>query len=155
MLLTRAYIILMSVAALCCGTGPIATASNARFPNLCHSVQVESDSAADDTFRVNAKLAGPLGTHVLRKVTPDYPQALRDQGIQGDVTLKITVSKTGKVTKAIATDGPEALRPLTEVAARKWVFRPLALATGPVRFITSITFSFVLDNAVHSTTRPN
>jgi len=53
---------------------------------------------------------------------PEYPEAARNQGISGSITVAIIVSRGGKVVSARTSAGPELLRNAAKAAARKALF---------------------------------
>ena len=68
--------------------------SESRNPDMSESQNPESNSAP--------KTAGELAVIPKAKnpKTPDYPESLEDEGIEGSVTLELLISKEGKVLKA-------------------------------------------------------
>ena len=99
-------------------------------------------TAQEDRYQVTVSGLGPLRTKVLKEVIPDYPAWARTETLEGVVVVDVMVSTSGRVTKVRATSGPSRLRPVAERAARQWVFRPIGLATGPVRVKLAMTFTF-------------
>ena len=60
---------------------------------------------------------------VLRRVTPKYPSTAKRDDIQGVVTVKVLVSRDGKVARACMSKGHNVFQREAESAARKWRFR--------------------------------
>jgi protein TonB len=65
----------------------------------------------------------PARKHV---VTPTYPAWAREQGIEGTVTLELTVTKEGKVSSPRVTSscGHKRLDEEALKAIRKWTYEP-------------------------------
>jgi len=75
------------------------------------------------------------------KVDAVYPEAARQEGIQGEVPVEITVNDKGEVTDARATGGNQKLRQTAVEAARQFRFSNSSGKT----VVATITFKFVLD----------
>ena len=75
------------------------------------------------------------------KVDAVYPEAARQEGIQGEVPVEITVNDNGEVTDARATGGNQKLRQAAVEAARQFRFSNSSGKT----VVATITFKFVLD----------
>lgn len=78
---------------------------------------------------------------------PAYPRELRDQGIEGKVTIRIVVTKEGKVGKADLIGSTDGL--LTEAVAKvlpTWRFEPARIIeTGqPISVEYKLSFPFRL-----------
>jgi outer membrane biosynthesis protein TonB len=54
----------------------------------------------------------------------------------------VSISATGRVTAAKATNGPLILRAAAEEAASQWVFKPSTLKGVPVETEIVLTFEF-------------
>ena len=79
------------------------------------------------------KTAGELAVipKALNPKTPDYPESLEDEGIEGSVTLELLISKEGRVLKAKVVKSDHEL--FSESALRtvkKYKFSPGKLADG-------------------------
>lgn len=81
------------------------------------------------------------------RVAPNYPAAMRNQGIEGAVLVEFFIEKNGSVVnaKVIRSDHPgleqEALK-----AAFKWKFKPGTQDGLPVKFKVRIPITFSLNN---------
>ena len=79
------------------------------------------------------------------RVAPNYPPAMRNQGIEGAVLVEFFIEKNGSVVNAkiIRSDHPgleqEALK-----AAFKWKFKPGTKDGVPVKFKVRIPITFSL-----------
>jgi protein TonB len=80
---------------------------------------------------------------VVKRVEPNYPVLAVRSGIEGTVTVKVLVSKAGKVRKAIVEAGTaEILNDAAVEAALKWIFTPALMNKGPVAVWVFIPFRF-------------
>ncbi len=78
-------------------------------------------------------------------VNPDYPEDARRLGLEGTVSVKVLVEKDGRVSTASIVNSTNAFFDrYAERAARKWVFVPGMMTSGPVRVWTVIPFRFKL-----------
>lgn len=68
---------------------------------------------------------------ILSKVKPEYPKELKDQEIEGEVIIKISVDKHGNIVdaKVVSSDNPLFDKPAIE-AIKKWKFKPAYLSNG-------------------------
>ena len=79
------------------------------------------------------KTAGELAVipKALNPKTPDYPEILEDEGIEGTVTLELLISKEGKVLKAkVIKSDHELFSESALKAVKKYKFSPGKLADG-------------------------
>lgn len=83
---------------------------------------------------------------VTEEVKPNYPEAIRELGIEGKVVLEITIDGEGRV---IAARVMQSLHPVLDqeaiVAAKQMRFQPAAVNDVPVQVTWRYTFVFVLD----------
>jgi protein TonB len=77
-------------------------------------------------------------------VRPTYPEAARQAGLQGDVTLRIVIGADGTVkdVRAVAGD-PELVRAAAS-AVSQWQYAPALLDGRPVGVVTTVTLAFRL-----------
>ncbi|MCI0663056.1 MAG: energy transducer TonB [Acidobacteria bacterium] len=87
---------------------------------------------------------GVLKTLASKKVEPEYPSSAAAAGVQGEVSVSITISETGKVIEAEVIKGHSLLRDAALQAARQWLFKPTELSGVPVKVIGVLTFNFTL-----------
>ena len=79
------------------------------------------------------KTAGELAVipKALNPKTPDYPEVLEDEGVEGTVTLELLISKEGKVLKAkVIKSDHELFSESALKAVKKYKFSPGKLADG-------------------------
>jgi TonB family protein len=81
---------------------------------------------------------------VLARPAPEYPPVAKVNYLQGHVQLQLTVNGAGKVAQAHVVDGNAILAASALKAARRWIYHPLATASGPSGFITTVEMKFTL-----------
>ncbi len=82
---------------------------------------------------------------VVKKVEPKYPEIALRAGLEGNVFLKVWVTKEGKVKEAhIIKSDAEIFNQMAIDAAMQWVFTPAVMQKGPVAVWVSIPFRFRL-----------
>jgi protein TonB len=83
---------------------------------------------------------------VLRQVTAEYPERMKELGIEGRVVLELTIDGSGKVAAVRVLTGLRAeLDAVAVAAARKLLFSPATVNGVPVKVKIPYTFTFVLD----------
>ena len=95
-------------------------------------------------FRLPAKTQPEANLQSLKRVEPVYPEAARQQRIQGLVVLDATVDKDGDVQQVAVISGNPMLATAASAAVLKWRFKPLVQDGRVVPFTTRITVDFVL-----------
>jgi protein TonB len=93
-----------------------------------------------DIFQPIEKEPVPIHT-----IAPQYPDIPLRVGLEGNVFIKVLLTKEGKVKKAILvkSDGDLFIQPAMD-AAMKWVFTPAIMNGKPVQVWVSIPFRFRL-----------
>ena len=82
---------------------------------------------------------------VVKRVDPKYPEIALRAGLEGNVFLKVWVTKEGKVREAvIIKSDAEIFNQAAKDAAMQWVFTPAVMQKGPVAVWVSIPFRFRL-----------
>jgi TonB family protein len=79
---------------------------------------------------------------VVARKQPIYPPIAAAAHVQGPVVLRLFVSNTGVVEKALIVSGPDMLRATSIDAAKQWIFKAPTVGTEAVRFETDVTFDF-------------
>ena len=98
----------------------------------------DSSIAADDAPSRVEK------SYLVVRVEPEYPEAAKQQNIQGPVVLNALVGTDGSVRDLKVVSGnPELVKAATD-AVRQWKFRPHLLKGQPTEFETRITVNFQL-----------
>ncbi len=103
--------------------------------------KAQDDSSAMDSAMVSVP---KTNIRLLKRVEPNYPEAARQQGIQGLVVLEATVGKDGEVQQAAVISGNPMLATAASDAVLKWRFNPLVRNHRAVGFQIGITVDFVL-----------
>lgn len=81
---------------------------------------------------------------VLQRVKPEYPEAAKQQRIQGLVVLDVNVGTDGAVEQLTVISGNSALATAASDAVLKWHFKPLVQNGRAVPFQTRVNVDFVL-----------
>ncbi|MFZ0287815.1 MAG: TonB family protein [Candidatus Sulfotelmatobacter sp.] len=87
---------------------------------------------------------GKADVQLLRLVEPEYPEAARQQHIQGPVVLEAKVSKDGAVQQLTVISGNSMLATSACGAVLQWRFKPIAQNGQVVQFQARIKVDFVL-----------
>ena len=95
----------------------------------------------DEVFEFFAVSEKPVLTH---KETPDYPDLARRAGIEGRVTVMVTISETGDVLDAKILKSVPMLDEAALAAAKKCKFKPAKQRDRFVKVKMSIPFDFRL-----------
>jgi len=85
---------------------------------------------------------GELNAKALSMPKPVYTEEAKRLKLRGRVTVKVVVDENGKVTSAIALDGPAALRQAAEEAARQATFTPATEGGIVVKMTGVLTYDF-------------
>lgn len=91
--------------------------------------------------RVSQRFAQRL---LRKKVNPKYPEDAREAGIQGQVLLRVLISKNGDVSTVTLISGPDALAPAAIEAVKRWKYRPYLLNGQPLEVDTEVVINFTL-----------
>jgi TonB family protein len=81
---------------------------------------------------------------LLQRVEPDYPEAAREQNIQGTVVLQVHIAADGGVQDVQVVSGPPVLAEASTDAVKQWKFKPRMVKGSPVEMQTTITLKFRL-----------
>jgi hypothetical protein len=87
---------------------------------------------------------GVQAANLVRKVSPPYPLAARNLGIQGVVKMTALLGLDGKVLHLKVESGPAELVQASVDAVRQWEYRPTMLNGKPCYVITQIDVNFTL-----------
>lgn len=80
----------------------------------------------------------------IRKVIPSHPFSAKQNRVQGNVEVRVTIDEAGIVTEAVAVSGPSELRNVSEKAASQWRFNPMMVNGRPEKVRGVLTFRFRL-----------
>jgi TonB family protein len=86
----------------------------------------------------------PTTARLVRRVEPEYPEAARQQRVEGPVVLEALVGEDGTVKQLSVTSGNSLLATAASDAVRRWRFAPLVQNGQAVRFQTQIKINYVL-----------
>ncbi len=81
---------------------------------------------------------------LVQRVEPEYPNAARQQHIQGTVLIDVTVGATGAVEALSLVSGESQLMAAAEQAVRQWKFQPLIKDGKAEKFESRIAIDFTL-----------
>jgi TonB family protein len=81
---------------------------------------------------------------LLHRVEPEYPEAARQQNIQGSVILDVHIGADGAVQEVRVASGPPPLAQAASDAVKQWKFKPRLSNGRPVEMQTRVTLNFRL-----------
>jgi protein TonB len=109
------------------------------------AIQKATTREEDDPSAAPAAVSpASANSYLLERVDPQYPDAARQQHIQGPVVLKVLVGTDGLVRKVAPITGDPQLVIAATDAVRQWRFRPHQLKGKVVEFETRVTVNFAL-----------
>ena len=90
---------------------------------------------------ISPELANTL---LVKRVDPVYPPTANDaeENIEGDVVLRVMISKTGTIAWATIVSGERVFGPAALGAIRQWQYKPYLLNGEPVEFQTTVKVHF-------------
>ncbi len=94
--------------------------------------------------RVSAGVSQGL---IIKKVQPEYPQVARTARVQGDVVLKVSISRAGEVSQVTLISGHPLLAPAALDAVKQWKYKPYLLDGEPLEVETQAVVAFRLDSS--------
>lgn len=109
------------------------------------SIQKAATREEDDSALApeHGSHASPNG-YLLERVEPQYPEAAREQHVQGPVELEVLVGTDGLVRRVTTISGEPLLISAATDAVRQWRFKPHELNGKVVEFETRVTVNFAL-----------
>jgi TonB family protein len=115
-------------------------------PGVVASSAIQQAAAReDDGSAAPAPTSPPSANgYLLERVEPQYPEAARQQHIQGPVVLNVLVGAAGLVRETSVISGDALLAKAATDAVRQWRFNPHQLNGKAVEFETRITVNFAL-----------
>lgn len=75
---------------------------------------------------------------------PAYPAIARQNRIQGDVTIEVSIDSAGKVAQAKVISGPPFLQQAARDAVRNWKFEPASLNDKPIEYQMQVKVHFAI-----------
>ncbi len=83
---------------------------------------------------------------LLHRVEPEYPEAARQQGIQGAVVLDVRIGRDGTIQDVKPLSGNSLLADAAMAAVKQWRFKPRTVNGRTVEMQTRVTLNFRLPN---------
>lgn len=83
-------------------------------------------------------------SRIVKRVEPQYPEAAREQNIQGPVVLEVHMGTDGGVQDVQVVSGQHLLAQAAVDAVKQWKFKPQVVNGKPVEMQTRITLNFRL-----------
>lgn len=107
--------------------------------------RLKSPQASGELSGPESVLGSPRKTNVrvLQQVEPDYPEAAKQQQIQGSVVLEAQVGKDGSVQHLTVISGNSMLATAASDAVLKWRFKPIVQDGRALPFQTQVKVHFV------------
>ena len=91
------------------------------------------------------QVGGPaMAAQIVKKIAPEYPPLARQARIQGVVTLKAQLNKSGDVVNLQLISGHPMLAPAAIEAVKQWKYKPYLLNGEAVDVETTVTVNFTL-----------
>lgn len=84
---------------------------------------------------------------IVKKVQPEYPPMARAARIQGDVILKVSISREGDVSTVNLISGHPLLAAAAIDAVKQWKYKPYLLNGTPLEVETQAVVAFRLDTS--------
>jgi TonB family protein len=103
--------------------------------------ELDPESPSQDVVEVPEATAQ---RELLHRVEPEYPEAARQQAIQGRVALEVHIGTEGSVQDVEVVSGAPVLAQASIDAVKQWKFKPRVLNGRPVEMQTRVTFDFKL-----------
>lgn len=120
----------------------LANASNvsARTVVSVQPAQNESNSDSDVVYLA----PNAADNNLIRKVGPVYPERAIAARLQGDVLLKVRISKAGHIENLQVLSGNPLLVQSATAAVKQWAYRPYVLHGAPMKVDTTISIKYRL-----------
>jgi TonB family protein len=93
-----------------------------------------------------------MSSQMIKKVAPVYPPLARQARIQGQVILKVEITKSGDVENIQLVSGHPMLAPAAIEAVKQWKYHPYLVNDEPVNVRTQVTVNFTLADASPAST---
>ena len=98
-------------------------------------------SNPDSPIRVGGNV---MQANLIQQVPPVYPPDAKQNRIQGEVKLEVTIGQDGHVAEAKASSGPAELTQSAIDAVSQWVYKPTFLNGQPVTVLTTVSVNYTL-----------
>jgi TonB family protein len=103
--------------------------------------EVDADSSSQ---RVVDLPEATAQRELLHRVEPEYPEAARQQNMEGVVVLELHIGTNGSVQDVDVVSGLPLLAQASTDAVKQWRFKPRVVNGSPVEMQTRVTFNFKL-----------
>jgi TonB family protein len=110
------------------------------FTFLFLACSLVTTQAQNQTPKTQSATDQPVQLKAIKTPVAPYPEEALKYGIEGKVTLSITVDESGKVSEAKVLSGPTELQPSALASVRMWQYEPPASAS--VTETVEISYSF-------------
>ena len=85
-----------------------------------------------------------MQVNLIQQVPPVYPPDAKQNRIQGEVKLEVTIGKDGHVAEATPASGPPELTQSAVDAVLQWVYKPTLLNGQPATVLTTVSVNYTL-----------
>jgi TonB family protein len=114
-------------------------------PDLPASI---TTGASSNSASVRSQPGDSSELQVLHMTRVHYPEQARQNGVQGQVTLRVEISEDGTVEKILPLSGHPLLIPAAVAAVKKWRYRPFIRDGKPVKVSTLLPLDFAFNENV-------
>jgi TonB family protein len=107
---------------------------------------IDAETSAGSTMEEDSFIELDQLPEVIVKAAPEYPEAARKSGVEGDVWIKTFVNLQGTPTKTriFRSSGSESLDRAALIAAEKCVYKPAEVEGKPVGCWVTYKIRFLL-----------
>jgi TonB family protein len=150
-------IVLFVCTAVCAKSGSSSTQGVDSKPTTTQPSQSppDSDKKPSPDQSVSAPPADSTSLKPVKTEKADYPWEARKKHLQGQVWVRILISKTGDVENVEVISGDPVLARSAVGAAKKWKFKPFIKNGEPVPVVTKLPFNFAFSGNVHEHRAPS
>ena len=110
-------------------------------PVMPKPAEAEAQPIATEPIPVTVR-ANVTPASVIEQVNPEYPPQARAANVEGEVVLRATIDKEGKISDVQVLAGDELLSPAAVEAVRKWRYKPMTVDGEAKEVKTTITVTF-------------
>jgi TonB family protein len=101
------------------------------------------DEPVDDAGAVKVP-SSVMAENLVASRVPAYPEAAKQEGVQGPVVMQALISPSGTVDRVHVIQGEPQLRQAAAQAVKKWRYRPYTVNGQPVEVATTVRVDFTL-----------
>jgi TonB family protein len=148
--MTRASKLMISCFVLCAGTALFAQQATPESkgettPQQTPAQQPQAAVRAPLRIRVSRGVSEAM---IAKKVQPEYPEEAREAHLQGEVVLRIIISREGDVSKVVLISGHPLLAGAAIDAVKQWKYKPYLLDSNPIEVDTEAVVAFSLQGII-------